>query len=264
MFKKKKSLGQNFLKSEKALNKIIEAGEVSEGDVVLEIGPGDGALTKKLLEKAGKVIAIEKDSRLIKILEETFAKEIKEGKFELINKDILDSDLVFLENKNYKLIANIPYYITGEIIQKFLSTSSNTQPQKIVLMVQKEVATRIVASDSKESILSMSVKVYGDPKYEMTVNKKYFSPSPKVDSAILSISNISKDKFTENDISEEDFFEILKEGFKHKRKRLFKNLNIKESEIPKDLDKSDKNIRAEELSLEDWMKLVKAIKYSKK
>ena len=146
IYKAKKSLGQNFLKSEPALNMMCEAGEVSDKDTVLEIGPGKGALTKKLLEKAKRVIAVEKDHELFEFLQEKFVDEIKNGKLELINGDILEFDpttYYLLLTTSYKLIANIPYNITGAIFKKFLSSSF--QPEKMVLLVQKEVADRVVA-----------------------------------------------------------------------------------------------------------------------
>ncbi len=158
----KKSLGQNFLKSKRALSEIISAGEVNHDDLVLEIGPGQGALTEKILETGAKVIAVEKDDRLISLLNEKFIKETNSGQFTLIHGDILDLDLAFLKNSEFKLIANIPYYITGLIFRKFLE--GNIQPSKIVIMVQKEIADRIIARDGKESLLSISVKAYGQPK----------------------------------------------------------------------------------------------------
>jgi 16S rRNA (adenine1518-N6/adenine1519-N6)-dimethyltransferase len=253
----KKSLGQNFLKSKRALSAMIGAGKISSGDIVLEIGPGQGALTEKLLETGAKIIAIEKDSELIELLKEKFKKEINSGQLKIINDDILKIDLfsLGLKTNSYKLVANIPYYITGQIFRKFLS--GKIQPEKIVIMVQKEIADRIIARDGKESLLSLSVKAYGKPTKIMKVGKENFSPKPKVDSAILLVDSISKDFF--KNISEESFFEIIKAGFAHKRKVLISNLKnlyrkngeggIKElffvSKIP---EKS----RAEDLRLEDW------------
>lgn len=260
--KAKKSLGQNFLKSNLALSQIVEAGSIDKKDIVLEIGPGKGALTEKLLDKAGYVIAIEKDRELVQFLKEKFSKEIKKGKLILIEEDILDFSITthYLLRTNYKLIANIPYNITGAIFKKFL-TQKNI-PQKMVLLVQKEVAERIVARDGKESILSMSIKAYGIPKYIAKVSRRYFSPSPKVDSAIIEIANISKNKF-KNKKDEDRFFELVKTGFAHKRKVLIKNLekiatkSILEKAF-KDLN-IPKNYRAENLSLDDWLNLLKKI-----
>ncbi|MES2416346.1 MAG: 16S rRNA (adenine(1518)-N(6)/adenine(1519)-N(6))-dimethyltransferase RsmA [Patescibacteria group bacterium] len=256
--KAKKSLGQNFLKSVPALNAIINAGEVIEKDTVLEIGPGKGALTEKLLEKAGKVNAIEKDRDLLEILQEKFKNEIKNKKLVLINEDILEYKV---EEKNYKIIANIPYNITGAILKKFLTAEN--QPERMVLMVQHEVAKRIVARGGDESILSISVKAYGNPKIIMKVPARYFSPAPKVDSAIIAITDISRKTFKENKIDEEKFWELVKTGFAHKRKVLVSNLKDlygkeKISEVFKNLNISEKT-RAEELTLENWIAITKMV-----
>ena len=286
----KKSLGQNFLKSEKALNTIIETSQAKKGDIVLEIGPGQGALTEKILATGANVIGIEKDEDLIAFLNEKFLVEIESGQFTLINKDILEFDEGSLPNK-YSLIANIPYYITGQIIRKFLS--SNNQPQLAVLLVQKEVAERIISkpekngSDkhpkNKENLLSLSVKAYSNPKYVETVLAGSFSPAPKVDSAIILLNNISKKYFVDltnlvdGKISnlktkniEDAFFNILHLGFAHKRKTLLKNLRC--SELFKDNDINEEilhdflkeknlniKIRAEDLNLENWLCLTKLV-----
>jgi 16S rRNA (adenine1518-N6/adenine1519-N6)-dimethyltransferase len=269
--KAKKSLGQNFLKSKKALLAMIEAGEINPFDTVLEIGPGQGVLTEKIIETGAKVIAVEKDDRLIGLLNEKFATENQNGQFNLIHGDILELDLNLLGliNNNYKLIANIPYYITGLIFRKFLS--GNIQPSKIVIMVQKEIADRIIARDGKESLLSLSVKAYGNTKKVMKVEKENFSPMPKVDSAILLVDNISKVFFHEksNDLvagkemSEKDFFEVIKAGFAHKRKMLIANLKEKfgKNDLQKifqDLKISEK-ARSEDLKLDDWKNLIQYI-----
>src|SRR3989344_7970012 len=210
MHKVKKSLGQNFLKSELALRKIIEAGEIEKDDVILEIGPGRGALTEKLLECGGTVIAVEKDRELVEFLKIKFVKEVKSGALVLVCDDVLTFEIPkFLR---YKVIANIPYNITGAILKKFLTAkpSSGGQPERMILMVQNEEAKRIVANDEKESILSISVKAYGSPKIIMKVPARYFSPEPKVDSAIIAIKNISRKIFEENKVDEEKFWEIVK------------------------------------------------------
>ncbi len=254
----KKSLGQNFLKSEPALKMMCEAGAVSNKDTILEIGPGKGALTIKLLEKAKKVIAVEKDRDLILILKDKFQKEIENKKLELIEEDILlfDPKKYKLKNRNYKIIANIPYNITGAIFRKFLEGIE--KPTTMVLLVQKEVAERIVARDKKESILSLSVKAYGNPKYIMKVGKRFFSPSPKVDSAIIAISDISNKNFIKSG-SEEYFFDIIKTAFAHKRKVLIKNLEEiiskeKISNMFSDLKLNSKT-RAEDLDFPIWLEI---------
>lgn len=265
-FRAKKSLGQNFLKSEPALKKMCEAGEVNDNDIILEIGPGKGALTTKLLAISKKVLAVEKDRELFGFLKEKFADEIKSGKFEIINEDILEINVkdYGLKKGDYKIIANIPYNITGAIFKKFLS--SQDQPETMVLLVQKEVAERIVArpakggaGEGKESILSLSVKAYGTPKYIMKVAKRFFSPAPKVDSAIIAIYDISKNNFT-NEVSENNFFSVVKSGFAHKRKVLRKNLEILQKK-PGQIDsifeklKIDSKARAEDIKFDNWIKI---------
>ena len=263
----KKSLGQNFLRSGSALRAISDAGKIVPTDIVLEIGPGKGALTEVLLETGAKVIAIEKDRLLIPYLAEKFAAEIRNGTLELIEKDILEwnpSD-IGLQANEYKLIANIPYYITGAILEKFLE--EETRPERIVFLVQKEVADRIVARDKKESILSISVKAFGIPKVVMKVSKKAFSPSPKVDSAILLIENISHIYFDDWGIAEKkairEFFDIVHAGFAHKRKLLARNLekvSTKET-ITKAFSELDLSlsVRAEDLSPVKWLALARAL-----
>lgn len=286
-FRAKKSLGQNFLKSGQALNTMCSISDLNNNDIVIEIGPGKGALTKKLIEaKTGKIIAIEKDSELFSYLEKKFKEEIKNNKLILISGDILKLNLhdIFLKffsvprtredeepnhSKNleichfkYKIIANIPYNITGAILKKFLSLSN--KPSSMTLLVQKEVAERIVAHDKKESILSLSVKAYGNPTYIMKVHKRFFSPSPKVDSAIITIKNISTKNFKTK--KEEDlFFQIIKSGFAHKRKVLINNL-LNVQARPGHLGdyvikifeklKIDPKTRAEDVKLETWLKIM--------
>ena len=255
----KKALGQNFLKSKEALSAMIEAGNVNAGDIVLEIGPGKGVLTEKLIFFAGKVIAVEKDEELYEYLKEKFTSEIASGKLNLILGDVMEFDQRTISTKKkipFKVVANIPYYLTGAIIRKFLE--SGFAPESLTLLVQKEVAERIVARDKKESILSISAKAYGVPEYIMKVSKKYFSPSPKVDSAIIHIGEISKKRFEK--IKEGEFFEVVRAGFAHKRKTLLKNLDMagfNKENVLKIFEKMTipLKIRPENLSVEGWFKL---------
>lgn len=258
----KKSFGQNFLKSKEALLMMCSAGDVGENDTIVEIGPGKGALTEKVLERADKVIAVEKDRDLIPILSERFDAELIEEKLLLVEEDILTFNPKShgLKAHGYKIIANIPYNITGAIIKRFLSET--IQPERMVLLVQKEVAERIVARDSKESILSLSVKAYGTPTYKMKVGKRFFSPEPKVDSAIIAITSINKDNF-KNTHDEEWFFTIIKAGFAHKRKVLRKNLE--DVALLSDIDTAfamleiDEKARAEDIGFPVWLKLAKLL-----
>lgn len=261
--KAKKSLGQNFLKSKRVLDAIVLAGEIQDEDIVLEVGPGKGALTSKLLSVAKQVIAVEKDDELFVYLQEKYATEIQSKQLTLIHGDILEFSLheYIAKNKGYKVIANIPYNITGLIIRKFLE--EDHQPKQMVLLVQKEVSDRIVARDHKESILSISVKAYGTPKYIMKVPAKDFSPAPKVDSAILQISTISNSLFQKYNITPERFFEVIKASFAHKRKVLIKNLeSVAKKESIKNAFETinlDTKTRSESLAIETWCKLTQLL-----
>ncbi len=255
---RKPRLGQHFLTSQGALLDMVESGDIHRGETIIEIGPGKGILTEKLIEQArlvgGKVLAIEKDEELIVLLREKFAADISEGVLTLNEGDILDIQIekVLKPDENYKIVANIPYYITGEIIRLFLTQSH--KPQSMTLLVQKEVAERIVARDGKESILSLSVKIFGVPRYVSTVKKGSFNPPPNVDSAIIHIDDIHSYE------QEEAFFALVKAGFQSKRKKLISNISdlyAKEKlvETFKKLN-VDENTRAEDLKLEQWMTLL--------
>lgn len=253
-FTAKKSLGQNFLHAPNVISAMIHAGNISNQDNILEVGPGKGALTSKLIETGAHIVAVEKDDRAIPFLLEKFNNEIKSGQLKIIHGDILDFDMQDI--KNYILIANIPYYITGEFIRKFLE--SKNQPKRMVVMLQKEVAKRIV--DKKESILSLSIKAYGEPKYLITVPRKMFRPIPNVDSAVIVIENISKKYFESAKIDEKHFFEVIKAAFAHKRKLVIKNLEtIMPIERLRDVwgrENLSPNARAEDLSPEMWKKII--------
>ncbi len=252
--KKKKSLGQHFLNSPHYLSLIADTAALSADELVLEIGPGEGVLTQELLSRGVHVLAIEKDRRLIPELQKTFAKEIADKKLFLYEDDALQFDTAKHIQESYKIVANIPYYITGAILEKFLST--HVQPSCMVLLVQKEVGERI-AREKKESILSLSVKAYGNPKYIKTVPRGAFSPPPQVDSAILLIENISRKNF-KNATHEKRFFELLHAGFAHKRKLLARNLEPMLGKAYSDILENvgiSKTVRAEDVSLEKWLAL---------
>jgi 16S rRNA (adenine1518-N6/adenine1519-N6)-dimethyltransferase len=244
----KKSLGQNFLTSEKAVGDIARAASGAVGDTILEIGPGEGALTQALLESGARVIAIEKDDRLIETLTNRFAREITEGRFTLIHGDALELDFTALglTPGSYTLAANIPYYITGLLIRAFFTRAH--LPKKAVLLVQKEVAERIVAKDGKESILSIAVKTFGTPRILRNVPRGAFRPQPKVDSAVLVVEDMRDPFHSQKD--EEHFFNTLRTGFAHKRKRLIKNLACSEKRL--DACAIDPNTRPENVSVETW------------
>lgn len=279
-YRPKKSLGQNFLTSEAAVFKIIQAAKIvpwtentagdNVGDTILEIGPGRGVLTTALLAAGAHVVAVEKDHELFKALHAKFAAEISVGSLQLIEGDILEFSPEIFAQKPYKIVANIPYNITGQIIKKFLSeVSGEQQPSLMVVLLQKEVVERIIAADKKESILSISVKAYGEPKKITVVNRGSFFPAPNVDSAVLAIENISKKHFittraAEKICTEETFFEVVRAGFAHKRKMLAPNLAqiFDKEKVFAALAATgvSEKARAEDLTLEHWLQISKHIK----
>ena len=255
--KAKKSLGQNFLMHARIAERIAMVSELSSSDVAFEIGPGTGMLTRELLKRAKKVIALEADQELFEKLQTDFADDIANGRLELVHGDIRTFDIGSLP-KGYAIVANIPYYLTGEIFRMFLETEN--QPISMTLLVQKEVAGR-VAQSKKESILSLSVKAYGTPKREFVVPSGAFIPAPKVDSAVLTIRNISKKNFkTRTD--EERFFAIVRAGFAHKRKFVLKNIaeaGLFSEKMRSRLEKLSisAKARAEDLPLPVWLDIAR-------
>lgn len=263
--KAKKSLGQNFLKDEDVLQRIVEGASLSKEDIVIEIGPGKGALTELLAEKCGKVIAIEIDDRLIEPLHTKF---VGIDNVEIIHDDILKLNLPELvTNKlmklkaneaSYKVVANIPYYITAPIIRLLLETKF--PPTETILMVQKEVAERIVAKKGAMSILAVSVQYYAKAQFLFTVFKESFDPVPKIDSAVI---KLTRDKGQETPDKDEvkKFFKIVRAGFSAKRKTLINNLSNGLQADKKIIEEKlesvgfPPNTRAQELGVEDWKKL---------
>jgi 16S rRNA (adenine1518-N6/adenine1519-N6)-dimethyltransferase len=242
----KKSLGQHFLMHARIAERIANTAGITADTCVFEIGPGTGVLTRELLKKSNHVIALEADAELFAELQKDFAQDIETKHLTLIKGDIRKFDLNTLPKK-YMIVANIPYYLTGEILRQCLE--ANNQPSCMTLLVQKEVAARI-AREKKESLLSLSIKAYGIPTYEFTVPKGAFRPAPKVDSAVLSVRNISREGFS-SQAQEKRFFELLHAGFAHKRKFLRNNLAEKgfpgEGIPPK--------ARAEDILLPVWLAL---------
>jgi len=253
-----KGLGQNFLINKAAVKKVIAAAELSNKDTVLEVGPGLGVLTRELGGKVGKVIAVEKDPKMVEILKETLRDF---GNIEVIQEDILK--LKLQTPKQYKIVANLPFYLTAPVIRKFLE--SENPPASMVLVVQKEVGQRICAKVPDMSILAVSVQVYSEPKIISYISKKSFWPQPKVDSVIIKIAPIAKPI-----LAMDLFFKIVKAGFSQPRKQLTNNLsNLELNRVKLNKEKAREwllknNIqpsqRAETLTVDDWIKLTKSIK----
>ncbi len=232
-------LGQHFLTSEKITEAMVTAALINEKDVVIEVGPGKGILTACLALRAKKVIAIEKDGRFIEALKEKF----KNNKnITIIEGDILDSKIIKYLPKKYKIVANIPYYLTSRLLRIFLETEQ--KPQSITVMIQKEVAERIMAKAPNMNLLALSIRAYGTPRVVQKVSRAFFKPQPDVDSAIITITNINNSFFIKNNISEKKFFETTKKAFSKKRKMLRNSIN------------TDSTRRPQELSLEEWVEYI--------
>lgn len=267
--KPNKILGQNFLIHKPTLHNIVKSANLTNDDVVLEIGPGLGTLTKELAENAKKVIAIEKDKAMVTILQETLndyqniaiiqADILKFNDYQLFTRQSFAEQNLGGRATNYKLVANIPYYLTSPLIRKFLE--SENKPEEIILMIQKEVAQRICANPPNMSLLAVSVQCYAKAKILSYVSRHCFWPAPKIDSAIIKITPNRKALAVDSDM----FFKIVKAGFSQPRKQLSNNLS---KALKIDRNKTNEwllhnNIqpeqRSETLNIEDWINLTKSI-----
>ena len=260
----KKGLGQNFLIDANILKKIAAAAELTPTDTVIEVGPGLGILTETLAAQAGKVIAIELDNNLAEILKKHFS--VSAG-VTVINQDILKINPADIlgEQTEYKVVANLPYYITSAVIRHFLEAP--VKPDTMVLMVQKEVAKQITAQPGEMSLLSVSVQLYGKPTLVDTVGAGCFYPAPKVDSAILKIAVYTEPKIPADDIT--GFFDIVRAGFSANRKQLPNSLSnglkVPKTDVIPLLEQAgiDPKRRAETLTIDEWGGLYKVFKGKK-
>lgn len=258
-----KKLGQNFLIDDDVIKNIIEASNVQKEDLIIEIGPGLGTLTSKLLEYAGKVVAIELDENMIQILNDRFKLYTN---FKLLNEDVLKVNLKELikENKGelqkVKVVANLPYYITTPIIMKLLEDKLDID--SITVMVQKEVADRITAvpGDKLSGSITYSVDYYAEAEEVVFVDKNSFIPAPEVDSKVIRLQIRKEPKVKVS--NEELFFNIIKASFMQRRKTLLNSLTnagmIKDKEaLKKILEKLglEENIRGEKLTIEQFAEL---------
>lgn len=252
-----KAYGQNYLITESPIKKILEAGELSREDTVVEVGPGFGVLTLALAPMVKKILCFE----IEKTLEGYWADQQQEFKnIEMIWGNVLTMLPKMKLPSTYKVLANIPYQITSPILRLFLEEIEH-KPERMVLMVQKEVAERVCAKPGDMSMLAISVQYYGTPKIVTKVTKGNFWPSPKVDSAVLMIK---PHKSIKNNYTDKEFFDLVRVGFSHPRKQLWSNLSgvykdIDFKTILKDITKNEK-IRAEELSVQQWKNILEKIK----
>ncbi len=251
-----KKLGQNFLTDKRVISKIISSLDIQKGDTILEIGPGKGIITKEILKKTDDLIIIEKDSRLINDLKKLSPSK----KFKVIEGDIRDILESITKNiKNYKIIGNIPYYLTGYIFR--LIQKLKNPPKSIVFVVQKEVASRIsVSNKENKNQLAMIISLWAKPKIVSKIRRDSFSPKPKVDSAILRLEVVPKNKREKN---EDEIIDLIKLGFRHPRKTIFNNLRGEyDNDFLEKVFKNigwDKKVRAEYLKKEDWLVLSNAL-----
>ncbi|MCB0114382.1 MAG: ribosomal RNA small subunit methyltransferase A [Caldilineaceae bacterium] len=276
----KKSLGQNFLVDETHLARIAAAADLTPADTVLEIGPGLGVLTRHLAEQAGYVVAVELDDRLIPILRQRFANQ---PNVRFVHADILAVKVADLLTEdatrnsqlatrpspvpspqsipNYKVVANLPYYITSAVLRHLLESAQ--PPTLAVVMVQREVAQRIVAGPGEMSLLAVGVRFYAVPKIVQKVPAGAFHPRPKVDSAVLRLDVRPQPAVA--DVDPVRYFDVVRAGFGQKRKQLLNSLSSGLSQ-PKDAIRAaleaagiDPQRRAETLSLAEWGALTKAL-----
>ena len=270
----KKGLGQNFLTDPHHLQKIVDAADLSPADTVLEIGPGPGTLTGHLCDAAGHVIAVELDSQMVHLLRTEYGHY---ANLTVVEADILQlaiSRQSTLSNQpftihhsqftihNYKVVANLPYYITSAVLRHLLE--SHSRPQRMVVTVQKEVAERIVAQPGQMSLLAVSIQFYGRPTLVHRISAGAFYPSPKVDSAVVRIDPYPQPPMPVADVDQ--FFRVVKAGFGQKRKQL-KNtlaagLHLPPTQVVAALESAgiDPKRRAQSLSLPEWGGLVEALR----
>lgn len=256
--KAKKSLGQHFLRCNWVTITLIKTSELIPDDTILEIGPGTGILTRALATHTRQVIAVEKDERLAAELRNSLLKE------NITNVQIISGDIIellkshFNRHTKYKVVANIPYYLTSRLLRLILEAKQ--KPKLIVLTIQKEVAKRLTAKPPKMNLLALSVQAYGNPEIIKTVPAKCFYPKPKVDSAIIKISDISDQFFKRHDIEENLFFEVIRKVFNQKRKILMRSLVPYQTKprLEKIFDELGikTTARPQELTLKQWATII--------
>jgi 16S rRNA (adenine1518-N6/adenine1519-N6)-dimethyltransferase len=252
----KKSLGQHWLRDEESLKAIVKAANITKKDTVLEIGPGLGTLTKELVKHARKVIAVEYDEVLAGRLDS----QVPGINLSVIHQDILKFDLNQMPLE-YKVAANIPYYITGNIVRLF--TESANLPEQMVLLLQKEVAQRIAAKPGDLSVLAVAAQLEYEVELGRTIGAEKFTPPPKVDSQIVILKKRKEPLF--KDLDKRAYMRIVKTGFSAKRKKLRSSLSaglaLDKAETDEILKKAkiSGDLRAQNLSLNDWHKLYKKL-----
>ncbi|HID86753.1 MAG TPA: 16S rRNA (adenine(1518)-N(6)/adenine(1519)-N(6))-dimethyltransferase RsmA [Anaerolineae bacterium] len=254
-----KGLGQHFMVDRRALERIVEAAELEPEDTVLEIGPGLGTLTQALAERAGRVVAVELDERMVEILSRTLGDR---PSVEIVRGDILELDPAELVGGvRYKVVANLPYYITSAVLRHLLE--ARVKPQLVVVTVQKEVAERLVARPGQMSLLSVSVQFYGRPRLVARIPAGAFYPAPKVTSAVVRIDLHERPPVEVEDVDR--FFGIVRAGFAQRRKQLrnalAQGLGMRPEAVAEALNRCgiDPTRRAQTLSVEEWGRIYREL-----
>ena len=260
---KQKRLGQVFLKNQAIVQKIIQTAEIESKDQILEIGPGKGVLTEPLLQTGAKITAIEKDRELVKFLEKRFKNNLNLKIIQADIRDFLQNTEYTILNTGYKVIGNIPYYLTSHLLRILLENP--IRPFLIVLMIQKEVAERITAQLPKMNLLSVCVQFYAKPEIIYNVSRTAFQPKPKVDSAVIKITPYPV--IARSEATKQSFFKVVKAGFKQPRKLLlnniYNNLNIEKDKIKEIFEQLDIpiNTRSQNLSVQNWISLAQKLTF---
>lgn len=246
-----KLLGQHFLISHSVLQKIIDAADLLPDDIVVEAGPGLGILTEALAGRVKKVIAVEKDTMLAAMLEKHLAEN------GITNVKIIRGDILrYIPPRSYTIVANLPYYLTSRFFKTFLEERA-AKPKSILVMIQKEVALRAIAKPPRMNLLALGIQAYGAPRIIAKVSAGAFSPPPKIESAILKITDISENFFKKSGISPREFFTIARKAFGQKRKTLKHTLKISDAVFAK--IGIAPTARPQELSPEQWLALTNAL-----
>ena len=257
----RKGLGQNFLTDPVALDRIVAAADLSSSDLVVEVGAGAGTLTRPLAGKAGRVLALELDDQLVMLLRDELAGL---QNVEIIHGDVLHFSSPELNHRGYKVVGNLPYYITSAVLRRFLSRMP--RPRLMVVTVQREVAERIVAKPGKMNLLAVSVQFYGQPQTVARIPAGAFYPAPKVDSAVVRIDVGERPVVSLGEgVDEAIFFRVVRAGFSQKRKKLRNSLSAGLRSSPQEVSESleqvdvDPGRRAQTLSLQEWASVTQVL-----
>ena len=257
----RKGLGQNFLTDPVALDRIVAAADLSSSDLVVEVGAGAGTLTRLLAEQAGRVLALELDEQLVMLLRDELA-ELQN--VEIVHADVLRFSSPEPSHRGYKVVGNLPYYITSAVLRHFLSRMP--RPRLMVVTVQREVAERIVAEPGKMNLLAVSVQFYGQPHIVARIPAGAFYPAPKVDSAVVRIDVGEQPAVSLGEgIGEESFFRVVRAGFSQKRKKLRNSLSAGLRSTPVEVSEAleqagvDPGRRAQTLSVQEWASVTQVL-----